>query len=1428
MRAMRAAPCAALALALKRHGSVARLTAQRAAGSLAGPARSARRAAAVVRSALLLRRLAVAAAALAGLAGGTLSLSAPVQAATAHEYLSQITAVPAEGPHGEPVPAPGKLSGVDSMTVDSGELFLTEKAEGGSSRSTIDRFNASSGAFELQFPQAVALEYIEDGVAVGPTPADRVYVGAEEFGTSEGVVGVFDASGDLLETWKGEHLPGGSFGGVGAVNGVAVDDSASGSWANGDVYVADWMEGKVDVFKPLMAGKGEPELITQLEAEPGVPFVLGQGGAEPDISVDQINGDLLVVNNEDVVDVFEPTGLDEFTLVRRLTGTETPAGAFQRVTGVTVDGQNGHIYAADRGADAVDEFNAAGEYLDQLTGTPSGAFESVRGVAVDPASGYVYVGDTRSRGGVVDVFGPSIIVPDVTVAEHVTELSPTGATFHGTVNPEEAGETTCEFEYGTSTAYGQSAQCTGPGNKTSPIPNGNQAVAVQSAPVTGLVPDTTYHFRLDASAAGHTTTGECPADCGQFTTSGPGIDSESVSGVAATSATLEATIDPHEEPTSYYFQYSTEGTEACSLAHTCTQAPAAPGPSIGSGSAEVTVSPQYLEGLSPATLYHYRVVAVSEIEGTPREIYGPDQTFATQAVSEFALPDSRQWEMVSPPNMHGANIEPIGLDSVIQASVDGNAFTYATNGPTESEPQGSQNIVQVLATRGAGGSWSSRDISVPRESAPGPSIREEGEYRFFSEANLSSSVLQPFGSLDRLLSPAASEPTAFLATDYVGENEGCSGADCYTPLVTGCPPQGTPCAPAVSEHANVKEGTLFGEQNCTLYGGTAAYCGPKFVGATPELSHIVLQSTLPLTPNAPPAGTGGEGALYEWSDGALAPVSILPPGEGGNGIFGELGGKGGHDARHAISSDGSRVVFTAVNAQGETALYVRDMLAGETGETIRLDVLQPGASSQSQPPEPAFQDASSDGSRVFFTDTEPLTEDSGASYQSPDLYECEIPLAGKLECKLTDLTPLGAGENAAHVQVAVIGASEDGSYVYFVADGVLAPGAEPGSCESGFATSGTCNLYVNHDGKTTFIAGLSSEDVPDWANGGSELRVLSASVSPNGRWLAFLSDRNLTGYDTADARSGHADEEVYLYDAHANGGAGSLICASCDPSGARPVGREYGSVGENIPLVGAGKIWESTNWLAGDLPGWTAYENGETARRQSRYLSNSGRLFFNAFDALVPQDVNGTWDVYEYEPPGVGSCNAAQLTYSERTGGCVGLISSGSSTEESAFLDASATGGRDAEGDEGGGDVFFMTASQLAPADTDTSIDVYDAHECTSAEPCPPAASTPSPECSNEASCKAAVTPQPAIFGAPASANVAGSGNVPPAPKAKPKSAAQVRAEALAKALKACRRKHDRHKRRACEAQARRRYGPAHKASKSSRTRRAASRGRVR
>jgi hypothetical protein len=314
-----------------------------------------------------------------------------------------------------------------------------------------------------------------------------------------------------------------------------------------------------------------------------------------------------------------------------------------------------------------------------------------------------------------------------------------------------------------------------------------------------------------------------------------------------------------------------------------------------------------------------------------------------------------------------------------------------------------------------------------------------------------------------------------------------------------------------------------------------------------------------------------------------------------------------------------------------------------------------------------------------------------------------------------------------------------------------------------------------------------------------------------------MSRRSLTGYDNRDAVSGEPDQEVYLYD----GETGRLSCASCDPTGARPLGVRYLApvTGEqDMPLAGDGTTWKAQMWVASSVPGWTDYGK-EQSVYQSRYLSDSGRLFFDSRDGLVPKDVDGTGDVYEYEPEGVGDCGpgagdgavvfklggafAGEDGSGVEGAGCVGLISSGDGSEEAAFLDASETGG----------DVFFLSTSQLSPLDVEGGRTLYDAQECTASVPCAVPPPSPSPPCVTEASCKAAPSPQPEIFGSPASATFSGPGDlvsspvVPVAETKKAKSSAQVRRERLARALRVCARERARHRRAACERQARGRYG---------------------
>jgi DNA-binding beta-propeller fold protein YncE len=1359
---------------------------------------------------------------------------ASASAHLAHPYLCQITGseIPSTSECnlvGNMVPG-GGLGRPQGVAVDSsGQIYVSD-----SSTKAVDVFD-SAGNFERQIAGASPSEQFNDPWGLALDGANNLWVAD----VGHGLVDKFDGVGNLLAQATGEGHWTGQY-----TRGLAFSDSTN------LLYVADsnnddlWVLNADGSFHGDITGPWGSNCCFIYPAADN-----SAGPARGDIYVISSGRGLFRIDGSGAPAPF--SGSAPYISGAHLTGT--PAGAFGELTAVTVD-PAGNLYVFDSGSGSVDEFNSAGVFMSATSrlSTPSGSFGNA-GIAAD-GSGDLYV-TAQGSPSAIDVFGPLADLPTVAI-EPPTSLQESAATLAGAVNPENSGTVTCQFEWGTTIAYGHVAAC------PSSIPNGESPVSVQ-AQLTGLEVDTTYHYRLIATTANGTEGSRDET----FTTPGaPAIEAES-SEVASnekrgqTNATLQAQIDPNRSETTYHFEYGeTPGYG--------TDIPAAPA-SIGAGGQPVSVPAAELSGLKLDTTYHYRVVAsnqygtvegpdqtfttlppllldeesVSDVtsssvtlrgelnplgsdtryrfeygptasygarapdpdgdlgagendetvsqhlqdlqantlyhyrlvaENATGTVAGPDRTFTTQIVGGGqALTDDRRWEMVSPPEKNGADLPGISEQAGEErAAPDGNAFTYAAFTPVEAEPDGFAGKVQEFSVRGANG-WTQVKITVAHAAATSTSLGYGPEYRSFSE-DLSLAAVQPFGPFDQALSAEASEQTALLRRTYLNGNveEPCASS-CYQPLVTG-----------TLGFANVLPGTVFGGGQTPGTSGYECYtgCGPQFIGATPDMSHVVLSSLAPLT-----ASSSVSNGLYEWSAGRLTFIGK-----------GAVGAPENEAVEHAISNDGARVIVDG-EVDGVQGLFSRDTA---TGEPVKLDAVQGGSGEGNA--EPIFQAASDDGSRVFFTDTQGLTKD--ASSAGSDLYECELVReAGALKCKLSDLTPASAGESA-QVQGALVGVSEDGSWVYFVANGRLGTDASRGACEPSAPPRGECNLFVLHLSGGTWerpklIARLSAGDANDWDPRTSRRPT---RVSPDGRWLAFMAQDSLTGYDNRDAVNGRPDAEVYLYDAD----AGRLLCASCDPTGARPVGRKYSTLEPGSGGLSGGPrgVWGPDAWVAAAVPGWQQSDpHGDVETYQSRYLFDDGRLFFNSDDALVPQDVNGEEDVYEYEPPGIGSCATASTTYSERSGGCVGLISSGTSPREAGFLDAS----------EGGGDVFFITSEKLVAQDFDTSLDIYDAHECTVQAPCATGATAP-PPCSTGDACKPSPTPQPSIYGAPASATFSGAGNVASGSHGASAPRSLSRAQKLSKALKACRRKAHR-RRLACERKARKRYaiGSTRKTSRS-------------
>lgn len=1175
--------------------------------------------------------------------------------------------------------------------------------------------------------------------------------------------------------------------------GVAVDQTS------GDVYVTDSFQSRVEKFdgtgKFLMAWgwgvlNGASELQTcttscQAGLEGKGP---GQLAGLLSVAVDQTSGDVYVGSDDDVVK-FDASGKFLSSFGEEGTGD----GQFHGYTVVAV-GPAGRVYVGDEGR--VQVFEPSGAWKETISFTGLSGSEGIGSLAIDASgdmfvrfgysifdgipgvheygpngvekaefdtgsttvsalaldgSGDLFVGDSgggfhvleySSTGNLLASFGQSTaqfalgmgLAPTPDAPLYVTHenqeprevyvsISPTpkpgppaieagsvsavparrgDATVNATIDAEGVASA-YRLEYVSEADFQASGYADASSTPEISLGSKFEEVPVSIA-LSELVPGGSYHYRVIATNADGTDTGPDQV----FTTIPPAlVTGPWVADVTSTSATFATQINPLGSSTDYHLEYGTSTAYGQILSG-----------NVGEGESDVLVS-YHRQDLAPGTVYHYRVVVHNEV-GTYESA---DHTFTTQAVAqqEVSLPDNRAWELVSPADKKGGLLGVVPENrSGAQAAADGSGITYYDTDPVGEGTVGRLVAAQILSQRGVPG-WSSQDIAVrgslPPEGVSATNSTSSERWPVFS-TDLSLGLLEPTGLVPSL-SPEATERTLYLRNSADGT---------YLPLET---------------RSDVQLGTSFQDP------------GMEFYAATPDLSHVIFGSLVALTAEARQGTVDGLSQnIYEWSAGRLQLVNIgpstseSPEGKSEPGtVLGGREGFGGMTAR-AISTDGRWVVWKSGElGVGPVRLYVRDM--------VKKDTFQVGGNHA------LFQTMSTDGSRIFFIETQGR---EGLEPRMGDLYMFDTNTDTQVDLTANH----AAGEASAGVQTNVVGSSEDGSYVYFVATGVLASGAE----------SGADNLYVMHESggawTTRYIATLSSEDANSWRGTPKEEEPWSTAlwrqtsrVSPNGRYVAFMSERPLTGYNNLDAVSGQPDEEVYLFDAVKN----SLVCASCDPTGARPVGVFDNRKPAEALFVDVGTVWSSNqqggstdHWLAGSLPPWN--ESDFLASYQPRYLSDSGRLFFDSPDALVSQDTNGVEDVYEYEPSTVGDCDEVSLTFSERSQGCVSLISSGLSQDESVFMDAS----------ESGDDAFFITVSKLTEEDYDASYDMYDAHVCSASEPCR-IADVPPPACTSGDSCKAAPSPQPEIFGPAPSATFSGAGNVVEEAKSAKKNASKHKAK---------------------------------------------------
>jgi hypothetical protein len=445
--------------------------------------------------------------------------------------------------------------------------------------------------------------------------------------------------------------------------------------------------------------------------------------------------------------------------------------------------------------------------------------------------------------------------------------------------------------------------------------------------------------------------------------------------VTANTVGLKATINPGGLATTYAFEYISEGAYEANLEATPPRqafAGAALAPPSGAGPAGAGSSPtvllQELQGLAPATAYRYRLGLLHS--GEPA-VYSAARPFATQeATNAFELLDHRGWELVSPLDKDGGAVGPPGTVSgggVFQAAAGGGLFTYSSADSFGAEVQGAASGSQYLATRGSGG-WTSVNLTTPLLSGSYGSEPDGVPYQLFAD-DLGSGLLSN------------------------GERcRGRAGGEC--PVAN--PPLPGSGAPAgyrdyYRRDASGSFESLLDAADLSHTSLSPAEFELRLVGATADLSHVVLSSCAALAPGASevsaPGGCDPEAQnLYEFSGGDLSLLNLLP-GQAAGTPGARLGASSG-----AISGDGSRVYFSL-----EGKLYLRE------GGVTKLVSEAPGAS---------FQAASADGSTAYLIGDGDLE---------------------RYVATTEALTPLTSGGGVE----GVLGASAGGSDVYYARSGAV-------------------------------------------------------------------------------------------------------------------------------------------------------------------------------------------------------------------------------------------------------------------------------------------------------------------------------------------------------------------------------------------------------
>jgi hypothetical protein len=1172
---------------------------------------------------------------------------------------------------------------------------------------------------------------------------------------------------------------------------VAVDNSPSGA---GDVYVADTATNLVQKFT------AEGELVKSWGVE-------GQLGTAP-IAVATATGNA-VAGSKEVTGVKLTSG--KFHQGQEISGEGIPAGDFyaeeeepanqeilplrkpatetkdgvvliarrplaERIGGIAV-GLAGDLWIGSGEPSNASEIAQDGSFIQEVFNYKLGS--SLEDVAVD-GTGAVYLSDTE---GVFELTPP-------------VEPTPPGTQFPSRASGPSTGlavdQSTDELylDRGDSLeAFGAEGTLADTFTSSSLSHGGGAGVAVDSS--------------TEAPLAGRVYVANDSIDRVEAYSLALAVSTGAASEIAATSASLNGSVNPEGAPVrECKFEYAAVGEYEVTGEYEHSVPCEHPGAVELAGTNPVSVHAK-VTGLVGGTVYDFRLVAEHENATTHETRSAPGAQARLETLPVPVLAGAEARHVTAGGAELYATVDPEGL-AVRSCTFEYGATTaYGSSVPCEQKKsQIGSGTAPVPVSAAISGlvpnteyHWRLVAADVDGVSATadqtfvypttGPELPDDRAYEMvtppFKNGGLVSDVFYGFPPA---IADAGTRVTA-LTIQCFAPTESCNAdrANNGEPFEFNRTPSGwvaTALAPSSTQFSENTPWAVNANEGNALFSMPTGPAGEdEWYARSPAGSFLSLGPiTLPgeeLGVNSLKAGTviettadlshlvwGPHGQLYEYAGlhssrpflvgvtggiDSTEPISACDTQLGGESASGGPWNGLSEDGRTAYFTaypDGNASCSSAVKAPPVVELYAR--VDGEEPDARTVAISQPEAPAtlSSTPPdencaeaecrkdigEPAnwraaeFAGASVDGSKAFFLDRQRLTDGAvegagGAEFASCAevgsecnlyLYDFGAP-AGE---NLIDVSASALGGGSPRVQ-GVLATSADGSHVYFVANGALAGGAGPGNCTE--ALAGRCALYVYERdarypaGHIAFIEFLPGADLQQWDQAGFK----RANVSPDGRFLVFENGG-----------------QVFRYDAE----TGELVRVSIGNDGFG----DNGNAGEgNARIVPAFKA----NKIMGPARG-------------NPTMSNDGlRVFFESPRALTPHALDDASDgngfaenVYEWDE------------------GHVYLISDGHDTS-SAEVPPCGTGSAVCllGADAAGANVFFTSADQLVPSDTDTQVDIYDARICEpeNGNPCIAEPPQPLPPCLGEA-CHGIPAPVPSLL-APGTASFNGEGNVAPAVK---------------------------------------------------------------